>query len=218
MKLEVTNELGEKVFLEPSLELYKVSDFMGTPLPGLAVFLDAITAAGREPYCALTVSFGEFIGIKNSAYIDTNNCRVADQLLKQGIAEAAGMYKESGYCKYPLWIFTETFLNEIGGENYRQYSEEYDKYMTRMYGAVAEEEEEDFYKAAEAYPGETDEDRAARLAYKPVYLPECAADETRKGQAPVCFSEFKTNEWSDEDIRAYYQEQLKGLELGQQVQ
>jgi hypothetical protein len=132
MKLEIRNFLGEKIQLEPRLGLYRVSDMMGKRLPGLAVFLDELTLAGREPYCALTVSFGEFLGIKNSAYIDTNNCDFAGQLLKPGIAEATGLYKTSGFCRYPLWIFSEAFLKEVDEETYRKYAKEYDGYMSRM--------------------------------------------------------------------------------------
>ena len=91
MKLEIRNFLGEQIQLEPRLGLYRVSDMMGKKLPGLAVFLDELTPAGREPYCALTVSFGKFIGIKNSAYIDTNNCGFAGQLLKPEIAQATAI-------------------------------------------------------------------------------------------------------------------------------
>jgi len=82
-----------------------------------------------EPFAKLTVSFGEFISIKNAAYIDTNNCPFADQLLKYGIAKKTGFTKNSGYCSYPLWIFNEDFLKEIGGEEYEWYSSMFDKHI-----------------------------------------------------------------------------------------
>lgn len=141
MKLEIRNFLGEKIQLEPRLGLYMVSDLTGTRLPGLAVFLDELTSAGREPYCALTVSFGEFLGIKNSAYIDTNNCGFAKQLLKPEIAQATGLYKTSGFCRYPLWIFSEKFLKEVDEETYRKYAKEYDSYMSRRNPESEEAEE-----------------------------------------------------------------------------
>lgn len=141
MKLEIRNFSGEKIQLEPRLGLYMVSDLTGTRLPGLAVFLDELTSAGREPYCALTVSFGEFLGIKNSAYIDTNNCGFAEQLLKPEIAQATGLYKTSGFCRYPLWIFSEKFLKEVDEETYRKYAKEYDSYMSRMNPEPEEAEE-----------------------------------------------------------------------------
>lgn len=84
-----------------------------------------------EPYACLTTSFGEFIGIKDSAYIDTNNCPFAEQLLEQGIAEPTGLSKTSGFCQYPLWIFKKEFLQEVGGENYQIYSKAFDQYMSR---------------------------------------------------------------------------------------
>ena len=141
MKLEIRNFLGEQIQLEPRLGLYRVSDMMGKKLPGLAVFLDELTPAGREPYCALTVSFGKFIGIKNSAYIDTNNCGFAGQLLKPEIAQATGLYKTSGFCRYPLWIFSEQFLKEVDAETYRKYAKEYDSYMSRRNPESEEAEE-----------------------------------------------------------------------------
>ena len=141
MKLEIRNFSGEKIQLEPRLGLYMVSDLTGTRLPGLAVFLDEITSAGREPYCALTVSFGKFLGIKNSAYIDTNNCAFAKQLLKPEIAQATGIYKARGFCRYPLWIFSEKFLKEVDAETYRTYAKEYDSYMSRRNPESEEAEE-----------------------------------------------------------------------------
>ena len=61
------------------------------------------------------------------------------------------------------------------------------------------------------------EEREARRVYHKIYLPEFVFEPYRKGQAPVCFSEFMTNEWSDEECRERYKAQLKGLEPGQQV-
>ena len=141
MKFEIRNFLGTKLQLEPRLGLYRVSDMMGKRLPGLAVFLDEITSAGREPYCALTVSVGKFLGIKNSAYIDTNNCAFAKQLLKPEIAQATGIYKARGFCRYPLWIFSEKFLKEVDAETYRTYAKEYDSYMSRRNPEPEEAEE-----------------------------------------------------------------------------
>ena len=38
-----------------------------------------------------------------------------------------GFTKQSGYVTYPLWRFDEKFLEEIGGENYKRYSDEWDE-------------------------------------------------------------------------------------------
>ena len=131
MILEITDYFGGPVKLQPRMELYSVRDFMGQKMPGLAIVLDEVMGEHGEveQYATLTVSFGEFISLKNSAYIDTNNCRFAQQLLNQGIAVDTGLRKNSGFCEYPLWGFTEEFLEEIGGEKYAEYSQCYDAYM-----------------------------------------------------------------------------------------
>lgn len=116
------------------LFLYEVPDFMGNKMtiPGIQLYT-------REdgmlmPYATLTKSFGEFIGAKNCAYIDTNNYSFAPQLLSMGFVKDTGFTKESGRCKYPLWVFEESFLREIGEEKYEQYSREYDAYMRSFEG------------------------------------------------------------------------------------
>ena len=136
MTYEIITFTGEKRLIKPRLELYTHKDYMNKDLPGLAIMLDDVTTGEQEvePYCDLTTSFGEFIGIKNCAYIDTNNCDFADQLLKAGIGKDTGFYKASGFCTYPLWVFDENFLKEIGAENYEKYSQSYDEYMHEVYG------------------------------------------------------------------------------------
>ena len=68
MIYEINTNYSGKVKVKPSVELYTVKDFMGKEMPGLAIRLtDADTL---EPFSMLTKSFGEFIGIKNAAYID----------------------------------------------------------------------------------------------------------------------------------------------------
>ena len=130
-RFQITDDSGNPVTLYTRLELYSVTDYMGREMPGLALdlFVDSNVPGYLESYATLTKSFGEFISIKNSAYIDTNNCPFADQLLEQGIAEPTGLYKTSGFCKYPLWVFKEELLQEIGGEDYQLYSQTYDQYM-----------------------------------------------------------------------------------------
>ncbi|MBQ8248080.1 MAG: DUF4313 domain-containing protein [Lachnospiraceae bacterium] len=127
----ITDYFGDKILLAPHVGLYTVQDFMGEELPGLAIVLDEVNPINgeRDQYDVLTVSFGEFIGMKNCAYIDTNNCSFADQLLKYGIAEDTGFTMSSGFCVYPLWKFDEDFLKAIGGEQYKEYSDAYDNYM-----------------------------------------------------------------------------------------
>ncbi len=139
--LTITDFLGGSVTLRPRVELYSVTDFMGREMPGLALELYQIDeeSGDMEPYACLTTSFGEFIGIKDSAYIDTNNCPFAEQLLEQNIAEPAGLSRRSGFCQYPLWVFKEEFLREVGGENYQIYSKAFDQYMNPSDGLEPEE-------------------------------------------------------------------------------
>lgn len=128
---QITDCFGERVTLQPRLGLYSVTDFMGQEMPGLAIILDRLgsTPEETEQYAVLTTSFGEFIGAKDCAYIDTNNCYFASQLLEQGFAENTGLTKGSGFCQYPLWHFKEDFLREIGGEVYEQYANCFQSYM-----------------------------------------------------------------------------------------
>lgn len=44
--LKIKDFFGEEVTLQPRLELYSVTDFMGKEMPGLAVVLDQL---GRTP-------------------------------------------------------------------------------------------------------------------------------------------------------------------------
>lgn len=121
----------EKIRLKLRVELYDTRDYMGAQMPGLAIVLDEVDQNENvtEQYAVLTVSFGEFLPVKNCAYIDANNCPFASQLLAKGIAQDTGCSKISGYCKYPLWVFKEDFLKEIGGDKYERYSEQFDAYM-----------------------------------------------------------------------------------------
>ena len=132
--LKIKDFLGQEQEVIPKLFLYEVPDFMGKEMtiPGIQLY-------SREdgmlmPYATLTKSFGEFIGAKNCAYIDTNNYSFAPQLLAMGFVKDTGLTKESGRCRYPLWVFDESFLREIGGEKYEQYSREYDEYMRSFEG------------------------------------------------------------------------------------
>ena len=122
---------GGKIRLKPRVELYDTRDYMGTQMPGLAIVLDEVDQNENvtEQYAVLTVSFGEFLPVKNCAYIDANNCPFAQQLLAEGIAQDTGHSKISGFCEYPLWVFKENFLKEIGGDKYERYSEQFDAYM-----------------------------------------------------------------------------------------
>lgn len=122
---------GNSIKVKVSIELYTVKDFMGKDKSGLALqllFLDEDKL--WKSFGVISKSFGEFIGIKNAVYIDTNNCPYAEELLEKSIAVKTIFTKSSGFCKYPLWILNTDFLEEYGGDNYKKYSEEYDQYMS----------------------------------------------------------------------------------------
>ena len=142
MNYQITTFTGEKRLIKPRLELYSQKAFMNEDMPGIAIMIDDGTAGEHEaePYCDLTTSFGEFIGMKNCAYIDTNNCDFADQLQSQGLATDTGFYKASGFCQYPLWQFEEDTLREIDNDVYQKYSDAYDGYMASMYDDEPDED------------------------------------------------------------------------------
>ena len=112
------------VELVPELKLYSVKDFMGDKKPGLCIYLKD----QGEPYCALTVSLGEFIGAKNCTYVDTYNCPadVIEEFVSAGYAKDTGLTKHSGFCVFPLYCFSEDFLKSIGAEEYEEYSKAYE--------------------------------------------------------------------------------------------
>ena len=123
----------ETVKVKPVIKLYTVKDYMGKDMPGLAIQLYSVDFQDEnvitEPFAMLTTCFGEFIGMKNTAYIDTNNCPFAVQVLETGVATDTGFTKRSGFCSYPLWEFKEDFLTNHGKENYAYYSRKFDEYM-----------------------------------------------------------------------------------------
>ena len=121
---------GKPITVKIEIKLYSVKDFMGQEMSGLAIELHSLSKEKRwEPFGIISKSFGEYIGIKNAVYIDTNNCPYAEELLEKGLAVKTSFTKSSGFCKYPLWVISSEFLETYGGDNYKKYSDEYDKYM-----------------------------------------------------------------------------------------
>ncbi len=119
---------GIEIEVPPVFFVYEVPDFLGKPIPIPGIELYWEQDGEQEEYATLTKSFGEFIETKNAAYMDLNNCPYATKLLELGVAKETGYIKYSGHCFYPLWVFTEDFLKEIGGEYYEQYSNAFDEY------------------------------------------------------------------------------------------
>lgn len=136
MLMEFNMPYGRSKTFDVRLEHYTVREFMGKQMKGLAValYIKNVETGQYDILSGLiTKNFGEFIGYKNTAYIDLNNSSFATELLQRGFAVDTGFHKDSGFCKYPLWEFKEEFLKQIGEEKYKQYSDEYDKYMKEMF-------------------------------------------------------------------------------------
>lgn len=51
----------------------------------------------------------------------------ADEILEKGIAMGTGFTKLNGFCKYPLWRFSEEFLKAVDKKVYQQYSDEFEE-------------------------------------------------------------------------------------------
>lgn len=136
-KFTVSGFNDAKFEITPHLKLVEVIDFMGEKMHNLGLTFTHMEDGAEMPFANFTLNFCEFIGMKNSAYVDTNNCWFADEILETGIAEDTGLTKLSGFCKYPLWQFKEEFLKAVDQEVYQKYSDEYDEYMKQ-----AEPEEE----------------------------------------------------------------------------
>lgn len=138
------NFYGKNVEAIPRIVLYRVTDFMGEKItiPGIQLYEE--TEEGLEPFALITKSFGEFIGMKNCAYVDLNNCPFAAKFLELGYAKDTSLTKHSGFCEYPLWQFDENeeFLQEIGGEEYEKYSHQYDEYMESQFGLQEDDMEQ----------------------------------------------------------------------------
>lgn len=124
--------------LLPEVTAIVVPDFMGREQLNIGINLYTEDENGLKAFAELTKHFNEFIGQKNCAYVDTNNCPYADQLLEQGIAVDTGLTKQSGYCSYPLWLFNEDFLKSVNSKIYDLYSESFDEYMESMHSSEDE--------------------------------------------------------------------------------
>ena len=138
----IINDSFGEVELHPKLDLIEVKDFMGETHHNLYIGFDYYEDGAKLPYADFTVSFGEYIGMKNCAYVDTNNCWFADELFKTGIARDTGFTKISGYCKYPLWQFKEEFLKSVDAKIYQKYSDEYDAYMEAAMGGSEQDKDD----------------------------------------------------------------------------
>ena len=94
----------------------------------------------ENEYEELTKNFGNFVGNdpftgsfirKNCAFIDTNNCPGAEEMLKEIGAKPYTKFGSpvtirSGFCEYPLYEFPESLLREMDEKGYEKHSKSYD--------------------------------------------------------------------------------------------
>ena len=98
-KFIVSGFNDEKFELTPHLRLIEVTDFMGEKMHNISLNFTHMEDGAEMPFANFTLNFGEFIGMKDCAYVDTNNCWFADEILKTGIAEDTGLTKAANLCK-----------------------------------------------------------------------------------------------------------------------
>lgn len=135
-KLQYEDVFHYQNILIPQLCLYNSYDTLTNQTrPTIGIHLDCIdeTTGCREPYAMLTVGLGEYIGIHNAAYIDTNNLgnRIIEWLEKNNLGQATPLTKQSGFCQYPLFIFNDEFLAKIEDTEQclKEYNNSYDDYL-----------------------------------------------------------------------------------------
>lgn len=104
MTFEIKDYFETPVILEPRVELYTVYDFMGKELPGLAIVLDMPIqgADEKEQFAILTKSFGEFIGLKNSAYSESTKKSLKCTSQFKTIRSLSALQKRK-ILKLPYW-------------------------------------------------------------------------------------------------------------------
>ena len=115
---------GGKIRLKPRVELYDTRDYMGKQMPGLAIVLDEVDQKENvtEQYAVLTVSFGDFLALKNCAFIDTNgDPDFPVWLIRNGLAIPTGVLQRSGFCEYPEYRFRADRLQELDPDGYASY-------------------------------------------------------------------------------------------------
>ena len=112
---------GGKIRLKPRVELYDTRDYMGKQMPGLAIVLDEVDQKENvtEQYAVLTVSFGDFLALKNCAFIDTNNNPEAMEfLIRNSLAEDTGYRRKSGWVEYPMARLNLAELYRLSPESF----------------------------------------------------------------------------------------------------
>ena len=132
LEFDYIDRLGDKIILIPELALYEANDVLTNKTRhNIAIRLWYKEAEEIEPYSVLTTFLGEFLAIKNAAYIDTNNNgeQILQWLEQNDFGTLSPLTKRSGFCEYPLFVFNETFLKEIDYNHcYNQYENLFNEY------------------------------------------------------------------------------------------
>ena len=113
----------------------EIAQYVSNPKCMAISLTDADTC---EPYSIPTVNLGDKLDNgatipKNCAFMDTNNSpTIAKYFIESGIAKhytdgSKPVYKQSGYCMYPLFEFDAEKLKSFDNKGYSMYSTTYDE-------------------------------------------------------------------------------------------
>ena len=139
---------------------FRIADYISDPM---VMAISAYDADTGEPYCTMSVNFGNFYGdpysgsfIRNNCtFIDTNNVYFAEDFLNNVGAKpytkmGGEVRMQSGFCTYPLYEFPESLLEEMDKKGYEEHKERYNEalpkaqrdLMSSSFGNMFEDEDE----------------------------------------------------------------------------
>ena len=100
---KINDLFGRQVVLKPRVELYSVRDFMGQEMPGLAIVLDQVNSKMEYDgqYAVLTVSFGEFIGVKTAHILTPTIAILHSSFWYKGLPRIPGYQKTAAFVDIP---------------------------------------------------------------------------------------------------------------------
>lgn len=147
LEFDYTDRFGDKVTLIPELVLYSADDILTNKKRNNIAIRLLSREEELEPYAVLTTNLGEFIAVKNAAYIDTNNNgeQIIDWLEQNNFGTLTPLTKRSGFCEYPLFVFDEKFLKDIDYNHcYNQYEDLFNEYYKTFEEPEIEEPDMDY--------------------------------------------------------------------------
>ena len=119
------NELKDYVVKMPSVwaggedDEYKVKVVKTTYTNNGSVALILFDSETKEEFDIITVNLEDSLADEKSAYLDTNNCRWAeDFLIKNKLGKFAQSYGYSGFCVYPLYEIAVDKIEEYDNINW----------------------------------------------------------------------------------------------------